>query len=449
MLLDLRRQTQNKQPYMCPFGFNHPFLILSSNEQDKMFFLASKISEILSSSDEKVKPHRISFLKSTLLAFFCDNRFSSLTVSLWDVLLETYDEQVEDFIYEVLQKSQFSTESSCFYLNVLTQKTLKHSIHRKNHNMTIDLLVYFTALTKNLLQHNFDPKNNFLLILKTLQATYHEISHWNLLLALFAEILQICPPANVPELIKILKFMIVSNQGGNEMIYHMILDGIIQIIACPSFCKDQQPLVTLLNHIVNEDWNDKITFIKTSDFKSEILYYHPEIRNSYQVCLWNESKPTKFNFACLKSSGDELFWKRNNLVIRGLFLNKRLEFHEWKDVFDYLLELCNKQESLKALVIMPLLYKLANEHHPKTKMQILQKMTLLGAKDQIFNTIKVTSRGLIHSFAIDLYLRLWKVETRTYPFLIKILTEKSTIEEDENQLLIVKSAAIREICRTK
>lgn len=66
----------------------------------------------------------------------------------------------------------------------------------------------------------------------------------------------------------------------------------------------------------------------------------------------------------------------------------------------------------------------------------------------ILNTVRnlTTENG---TFCMDLYLRLWRIEPRTYPFLIKLL---STPQKDSSKLWefeIAKTHTIREICYEK
>lgn len=54
------------------------------------------------------------------------------------------------------------------------------------------------------------------------------------------------------------------------------------------------------------------------------------------------------------------------------------------------------------------------------------------------------------TFCMDLYLRLWRVESRTYPFLIKLLSlpfEEGNAKKWEFE--IAKTYTIREICYEK
>jgi len=49
---------------------------------------------------------------------------------------------------------------------------------------------------------------------------------------------------------------------------------------------------------------------------------------------------------------------------------------------------------------------------------------------------------------VDLYVRLWKVECRCYPYLQKLLLE-DPVDGKDWKLDMAKALAIREICETR
>lgn len=53
------------------------------------------------------------------------------------------------------------------------------------------------------------------------------------------------------------------------------------------------------------------------------------------------------------------------------------------------------------------------------------------------------------TFSMDIYLRLWRVEPRTYPFLIKLLAQPLRESNNSWEHEIAKSYTIREICHDK
>lgn len=63
----------------------------------------------------------------------------------------------------------------------------------------------------------------------------------------------------------------------------------------------------------------------------------------------------------------------------------------------------------------------------------------------ILNTVHILTTEN-PTFCMDLYLRLWRVETRTYPFLIKLLALPFKDTQRKWEFEIAKTYTIREIC---
>jgi len=66
----------------------------------------------------------------------------------------------------------------------------------------------------------------------------------------------------------------------------------------------------------------------------------------------------------------------------------------------------------------------------------------------ILNTIRnlSTENG---TFCVDLYVRLWRVERRTYPFLLKQIAQPLPDNDKRWELQIARNHAMREICQEK
>lgn len=66
----------------------------------------------------------------------------------------------------------------------------------------------------------------------------------------------------------------------------------------------------------------------------------------------------------------------------------------------------------------------------------------------ILNTIRNLSAENA-TFCVDLYLRLWRVETRTYPFLLKQIAQPLPDNDKRWEMEIARTHAMREICQEK
>ncbi|XP_033246199.1 focadhesin-like [Drosophila miranda] len=101
---------------------------------------------------------------------------------------------------------------------------------------------------------------------------------------------------------------------------------------------------------------------------------------------------------------------------------------------------------------MTYIFKLAHENNPELQLELLQGLPHFAvSKDNvpmILNTIRIlsTENG---TFCVDLYLRLWRVESSTYPFLLKQVAQPLPEGDKRWELQVARAHAMREICQEK
>lgn len=287
-------------------------------------------------------------------------------------LLQVATPSSDNLEFEILAMAKFSSKSTCFFLNDLLIISLNRTLLTKS-NSSSDLTIYLVAITKNMLMHQLDPRSNLSLIAKAL-AVSEDKNGWNIILILLAEMLGFCSIRYVPDIVRLIKIIVLDHHIGNRIILHMIQDGIIQCLASSAINLDMTE--ALLTYISTYKVSEDIT--KSSKLQSKVVYFHPDIARAQDVCRWLDSCNLKVEE--IKTSGDQLFWQKNVLLLRGLFLSTQLEFSDWKQVLIILMEVSSKNKFNKNQIVMPLLYKLANDTHPPTKLHVLQNMVALGAK---------------------------------------------------------------------
>lgn len=308
----------------------------------------------------------------------------------------------------------------------------------------LDSLLLLIATTKNLVKFSMDPTSNYKLILS--QCDLIQPQSANIVLFLLSEILQDTAAVHIPKLIDCLNELIIVKKLGHRIILNMILDGLVQVMAYPSFAgKQLSSAECLLNHIRCEN---KTSSSDTSSFTSPCLSINSHLSNARDLSIMLETK-LDFQFKRISNDADRCFWIRNQLVLRGFLHSDEIEFQNWTTILLNLIDVSKNDENLKNSLVMPLLFKLSGSSNPRMKLAILQNIIQLGATNEIFSTIKALSIGLLRSMSIDLHLRMWRIEPRTYPFLLKALTEKNKQDVDDKYLDIVRAATIKEICDSR
>lgn len=314
----------------------------------------------------------------------------------------------------------------------------------KNSEEPVHSLLLLIVLTQKIIERSLDPSENFDLILKNCQMIAKQPNSTNIILFLLAEILQSTAIFHVPKLILILENLIIRKKLGHPIIQHMVIDGLIQVLALTSFSSGNLGGIERLMNFIRH--RRKQNTVSTLNFTSSYINMCPELVNARDISILLESRQS-FPF---QEDSTKIFWTRNQLVLRGFFhIEDTLEFEEWNGIFMTLIQVSQSDAALKCSLVMPLLYKLSSTSNHRIRMAILQNMVQLGATTEMIGAIKALSKGMLRSMSIDLYLRLWRVEPRTYPFLHKVLTEKSNNDDLDFGLEIVRAIAINNICHMR
>lgn len=337
----------------------------------------------------------------------------------------------DEIVHEVLAMRRTTTVAACLLFNSMILEALSASTKKIS-----GLLLLFVS-AKKLVELSQDPTESFEVILSHHDELEKEVDASNIVLFLLAETLQVTSILHIPKLLEIIENLVVEKQLGHPVILNMILDGLIQVLAYPSFARNKLSAVERIVNYIRSKKTGKVA--ATNDFKSDVLKMSPELMNARDVSIMLERNET--NFSGISTNADRFFWTRNQLVLRG-FLHSDLPNFP----IENLVEISKNNDALKSSLVMPLLFKLSSTSNPRLKLSILHNMIQLGATTEIFSTVKALSTSLVRSMSIDLHLRLWKIEPRTYPFLHKALVENSAKDTTDYRLEIVRASAIREIC---
>lgn len=300
--------------------------------------------------------------------------------------------------------------------------------------------------TKNLASSSMDLSRNLEAIYAHCSTIASNLNASNIALFVLAEIIQIASSIYIPKLVEILDNLIREQKLGHPLIRLMILDGLVQVLAYPSFSSGKLKAVEQLLRYIQTNSDDVTNTADTTSFASYFVSTSPELTNARDVSIMLEA--SEHRIVKIKTEADKIFWTRNQLVLRGFLHSNSFAFESWLVVLKNLVEISKTDVTTKNSLAMPLLFKLSTTTDPRVKLAILQNIVELGATPEVFGTIKALSIDLIRSVSIDLFLRLWKIEPRIYPFLHKSLVEKRSQESDYG-LEIVRAAAIRDICELR
>lgn len=378
------------------------------------------------------------------------------TQKMWRALLKSsvHDEAAVTMIYDILAWSKTSTGEKCLYTNNLLLEALEFysSENKRIDWLRMDICLYLAAVTKEMIGFNYDPSENFLKMLSTLHAIKGEdnmINYNSVLLMILADLLQNLAPAHILGLMRIVRFLLVS--GCNRLSQLMILDGTVQLLGQHTFVQNYLEdcnfiMNTVLGNRAGYDVEDYL-FIRPAGF------FHQDIAKYSHFCMWwnrLESGQHSVN-DFLEATGQNVrFSEKIDLVLRGLFYMKELPYEDWRKVFDQLIVCSKSSEVSCSKILTPILFSLANDTNPHKRLHLLRSLASMGAKDHVLGVLKALATDVDRATSLDLYLRLWKAEPRTYPFLYDILKDTSRrMKEDPWETTLARTYTIREICLIK
>lgn len=237
----------------------------------------------------------------------------------------------------------------------------------------------------------------------------------------------------------------------------------IQWIAYPSFISpatvdEIQELVKSISHdLVHNTESVETLKYNTALFSSRIRYFNPDIALAYSITILSEKimNPKKQvllgSFIQNMDSCNIQFSVKISKVFRGMFLMDNMSLDICQLNYKILLGFLKVDECFASMFLMSNLYKLANDKDPDHHIMLLKGIPEFGVIKEnipiILNTLQALNQKNMTIICIELYLRLWKIEPRTYSFLFKILSENTKGLEWEQH--ITKANTIKEICEHK
>lgn len=444
-----------KSNYKCPFQIvqmQHPLLLMlpgpgnkpKPDDKERLQLILDIIQNIFNHHDRRVSDNSSEFLRPIILYCFTGGIQTSQT---WKSLLAKG--RKGDLLYqEIVLLTKNNDIPSALYSNNILMKAAKYFLNQRDDNEVLSLTLCLIDSSVALVEEGFSVESNLELILRIL-SDLDDVgaSLANLMLMLFADLLQNISPFELPQLLRILSKLIIQKQHGNSLSLFMILDGLIQRAAYPSFAADS------LSEI-----EEIITFISTKDTKKRFFDdFGEKVPNSY--LFFSEKIAIYYEFdTFLKSIGHltkeiivqaKGLFEKYPLIPRAFFLSSQLRYDAWLEIFKQLLEINKVSKAMQNTWLMPYLYKIANEMHPKTKNLLLKSLPEFGQKDPVVNTIKILTSSVGKAYTIDLYLKLWKKDPRSYSLLLEALKVNSAGKAENYELSVTKAFTIKEICELR
>lgn len=319
------------------------------------------------------------------LYILCNPQTLADSKTIWTGLLALSKNNVDakTLMQEVLAWSKITTSQNCLFTSTLLIEAIEHFLNQKDFQQSIELSVFQILVINNLVKFGIDPRPSLHCTLRVLHSTREQShSHYNVMLVLLAESLHLLSPSYLPDLLRIISFIVVQENCGHQYILNMCLDGIIQWMSQTAFIPADG--LAIAHQIVRKilditKGNVTSTPVFTNKFEPvAIRYLHPDIALAFDLAKLVESfDESEDKDVCtfvdtLNVKANTTFCQRLHLFLRALFLSREPSVDCWFKIYQVILEIIKVNGDIAYDFLMTYIFKLAGEHNPELQMELLR-----------------------------------------------------------------------------
>lgn len=461
------------RPYHCPFALypiQHPLVTLLKQKRDTWSDVYRLVQNFLFHSEKSIKEENISLLRPLMLYVLCDPlSFPHLPAEsrqkTWSLLLHFLDDApVRQLVFQCVPWFQISDESRCVEAGMLLLDLCEAALSAHDGPLCLALAPLAAASIRNLVTRGADPEPCLATVICLLSVSSSAASCVMLLLA---DTITVCPATFLAPVVKSC-MEIFDLHACSRVSAHAVVSALLPWLASPSeLTRDALQLATKFLLEIREAppgfWSNNAGFLSSNPWFRMLRHSFDNVHEAAELCRVNESwrnETEAIEWMKLVQTSSPTFIARFSpffcsLLISGTFgeVQEGGESIDWP-ALSVLVWLVNQKPDVSGRVTLTLLYQLAQEKRPHQQLALLRAIAVMGKNEEnmvlILGVLKSLSIGGFYSstLALDLYLRVWKVQPRAYRFLHQLLT--TPFKGDNPDLIwelnIARASAIKEIC---
>ncbi|XP_046403318.1 focadhesin [Ischnura elegans] len=468
LILDLRSQIASKSAYSCPFMLiapQHPLISVLKLGRDSWLHVLNQMHYICYHPDDIVQKHSLEILRPVFLFILCSPKLYNYSKrQTWSLILNVCCERGWDKGLELLllgvswQQTENDTlallEYSCMLCELVDVALISNQLP-----LAATVAPYLISVSQQLFERGMDPRMCISCVRKVLASTQDTCSQ---IAILVSEAIGKCPSLYLNDYI-LLCCDIVRTRACNLLSAKMILASLLQWLAFPNALTmaatvSAKDLVNTLRCADGSEWkcthnaqslalNPTALTLRAADSqKVDFAYILSEAGNAWksQPAILKEWLQT------VKSHAPSHILVRLHLAIAAVFLEGGFGCEDAEQAScELLLRLVEKNAEFGRSVLTLLLYKLAREKKPQSQLKLLHCMPAMAIQKEnvpvVISTLEsLKSKRNLRPLLLDLYVQLWKVESRCYPYLHKLMLDEPKDTDWEWEL--AKATVMKEVC---
>jgi len=447
-----------KNPYAISSS-QHPFISVLRSTPTTWSLVMDQCLHILSHPKEVVRSNAISILRPVLLYLFCDpnhhSHFGAMRAGLLDTLLEMgrEEERVLTFLVEVMDWFQMDNKASLPETAQYIYKVFSLSLEMGQAKMITPKVYLLASLALYQVKFGLSPTRSVNWLCRIFNHDPIIPVNWDVVLVVLDQVLTTSSHIH-HEPIMSLVLTLVSSGKTSQLPTGLLVSTALQSLSFPAVLGLEGTVkkAELVRLFYKLDWSGTKNIMEVDTaFDSHVSSAVELVKISSLISC---SPPLALHWLQSMTSLSHTQLSRALPLLSSLFLCSTSPTVAQQSL-DLMLRCVVEQASLSSMVLTLLLHKLASKSaisDSEVKLALLHALpSMAGDKGCISLIMKlVTSLASKPSMAplrLTLLSKLWRVESRCYPFLQKALLEPAPVTAAmEHQ--VTQAAVIRDILST-
>lgn len=454
LIYDLKSQLKENRQYECPYAsreLQHPLVCILQIKPKEWRYVLNHMTAVCNSNDQDVLNNSVELLKPVFhFILYAENSVcDTCRHESWTLLVQSYHNSNGKFLIENMMLFLSWGNNRVLELTTAVNVMCDAVLSSKNLDLVSVMAPVVAVTVHRLIECAFDPQPMLGILKKLTTVAYN--TH-TVILAMLSDSITKCPSVYLPYLLDICLWLLKQGKCTLDISWMYVCNLLPWLMSNPDN-KVIHLASSIISHVTSASGNPSSTLnlIKNPYFPNLMAV---ESRLVHAVHLSRLSETLRNNRKAT------LLWLDNNKDSKTdwiqLYFRSLLIGRQEPDIKLAVIEILNRSEPHLAAHNLTLnLYQLSREKDPEVQMALLKMLPSTGVDKnnvgKIMTTIEALSQGqsaLLKTFAVDLYLKLWKTQDRSYHQLIGIIghpvNNLSPMEAWE--MNIAQAVACKQIC---
>jgi len=451
---------ERKGEYQNPYAISssqHPFISVLRSTPATWSLVLDQCLEILNHSRDVIRNNALAILRPVLLYLFCDPNhhlhFGSMRANLFDSLLELSKEndEVFTFLMDMVDWFQLDNKASLPEIAQYLYKLFDAAFNQKLQKIIEPKVYILASLSLYQAKYGQSPTRS----INWLNRFFEENAdvNWDVILVVLDQVVKSCSHVHHSTIFS-LALSLVESGKTSQLVTGMLASTALQSLSFPPTLGGEGALkkAELVRRFYKIEWDVNNKNLQNINHVFD-LHISSAVETVKVCSLISNSSLAQHWLKSMKTLPHSQLSRHMSLLC-SLFLCSS-ESVEAQLSLDLLLSVVSEQPDTSSTVLTLLLHKLASKNKTSDeniKLALLQALpSMAGDKGCISLIMKLvsslSSKSSLAPLRLSLLAKLWRIESRCYPFLQKALLEPapaSCIHEFQ----VTQAAIIRDIVDT-